>query len=38
MRPVGDPESLGSSEYYQETEDAGPTAAPPPVQVSEDPA
>ena len=37
MRPAEDPESLGSSEYYQETEKADSSAATPPVQVTDDP-
>jgi hypothetical protein len=36
MRPMDDPESLGSSEYYEGTEDSG-SSEPPPVQVSDDP-
>ena len=37
MRPTEDPDSLGSSEYYQDTEKADPSAAESPVQVTDDP-
>ena len=37
MRPVEDPESLGSSEYYQDPEKADSSAAESPIEVTGDP-